>query len=153
MFWKSLLKNFRTIEYYEAQLSPKWQRPSVILWLTRRYINWPSIMFFVHSSRVAGVFVHSKDSLSLLLLRRLFRDTLVLSTWPSFSLSFPISVTLFRNSSKISSLSFTISLDLSRLQRAFAWDSIKGIGDSGSSKDTIVRKAGFSFRILSNQDL
>lgn len=110
-------------------------------------------MFLVHSSRVAGAFVHSRDPVPFLLLQRYFRDTLLLHVRPSFSLSFPTSVTLFKNSSKISSLSFTTSLDSSRLERAFAWDSIKGIGDSGSSKDTIVKKAGFSFRILSSQDL
>jgi len=138
------LKNFKIIYY---KLFPKWH---IYLILRKRYtIIWPSIMFLVHSSRVAGVFVHSKDSLSFLLLRRFFRDTLFFPTRPSFSLSFPISVTLFKNSSKTSSLS---SLD-SCLQRAFAWNSIKGIGDSGSSKDTIVKKAGLSFRILSSQDL
>lgn len=125
----------------------------ILSWRKDLYIIWPSTIFLVHSSRVAGTFVHSKDSLSFLLLRRLFRDTLLLPVRLSFSLSLSISETLFKNSSKISSLFFTSSPDSSRLQRAFAWDSISGIGDSGSSKDTIVKKAGLSFRIFSNQDL
>ena len=150
--FNKVIKNFWIIIYFKkVTIFPKWHIN--LLFYLKEEIIWPSIMFLVHSSRVAGTFVHSKDSLSFLLLRRLFRDTLLLPARSSFSLSFSISVTLFKNSSKISSLSFTTSLDSSRLQRAFAWDSIKGIGDSGSSKDTIVKKAGLSFRILSNQDL
>ena len=112
----------------------------------RQSFNWPSTMFFVHSSRVGAPFVHSRNSLPLL--RRGFLDDLFLLPSDSGSVAVSSDVAFANDSSRTSSLLSTILHE-----RALACDSIRGIGESGSSRETIVRNGGLSFRILSSQDL